>query len=95
MDGAQEAAPRYRVVSSHSGADFEAGRLCHRNGEAPNDGAKHEVVNAHEPEPVTKEASKALLDKFILLRFENFGWCKGILLRCWEMLGGGKIFMLD
>ena len=51
MDGAPEAAPRYRVVSSHSGADFEAGRLGHRNGEAPNDGAEHEVVNAHEPEP--------------------------------------------
>ena len=46
MDGAPEAAPRYRVVSSHSGADFEAGRLGHRNGEAPNDGAEHEVVNA-------------------------------------------------
>ena len=41
MDGAPEAAPRYRVVSSHSGADFEAGRLNHHNGEAPNDGAKH------------------------------------------------------
>ena len=54
MDGAPEAAPRYRVVSSHSGADFEAGRLGHRNGEAPNDGAEHEVVNAHEPEPVAE-----------------------------------------
>ena len=49
MDGAPEAAPRYRVGSSHSGADFEAGRLGHRNGEAPNDGAEHEVVNAQEP----------------------------------------------
>ena len=58
MDGAPEAAPRYRVVSSHSGADFEAGRLGHRNGEAPNDGAEHEVVNAHEPEP-TRSGSGA------------------------------------
>ena len=24
---------------------------CGSNGEAPNDGAEHEVVNAHEPEP--------------------------------------------
>ena len=33
----------------------------------------------------TKEASKALealLDKFILLRFENFGWCnKGTIIK--------------
>ena len=58
MDGAPEAAPRYRVGSSHSGADFEAGRLGHRNGEAPNDGAEHEVVNAHEPEP-TRSGSGA------------------------------------
>ena len=58
MDGAPEAVPRYRVVSSHSGADFEAGRLGHRNGEAPNDGAEHEVVNAHEPEP-TRSGSGA------------------------------------
>ena len=26
----------FRVTSSHSGAEFEAGRLGHRNGEAPN-----------------------------------------------------------
>ena len=26
----------FRVASSHSGAEFEAGRLGHRNGEAPN-----------------------------------------------------------
>ena len=29
----------------------------------------------------TKEASKALLDKFILRLFENFGWCKGTIIK--------------
>ena len=31
---------------------------CGSNGEAPNDGAEHEVVNAHEPEP-TRSGSGA------------------------------------
>ena len=76
MDGAPEAAPRYRVGSSHSGADFEAGRLGHRNGEAPNDGAEHEVVNAHEPEP-TRSAGQRSINSFLSGAASENEWSAG------------------
>ena len=79
MDGAPEAAPRYRVGSSHSGADFEAGRLGHRNGEAPNDDAEHEVVNAHEPEPTRSGsgAGQRSIDSFLSGAASENEWSAG------------------
>ena len=40
------------MVAAHTGAEFEQGRTGHRNGEAPNDGQDHSVVDAREPEQI-------------------------------------------
>ena len=61
--------PRLRVASSHSGADFDlrAGSPRSPHGEAPNDGAEHEVANAREPEQTRSGngAQQRGLDSFL------------------------------
>ena len=43
---------RMQTLSSHTGGEFEAGQLGHRNGQAPN-GTEMPVVNARDDRDVT------------------------------------------
>ena len=73
--------PRLRVASSHSDADFDlrAGSPRSPHGEAPNDGAEHEVANAREPEQTRSGngARQRGLDSFLSGTASNQEWSAG------------------
>ena len=71
---------------------FEQGRLGHRNGEAPNDGAEHEVANAREPEQTRSGngARQRGLDSFLSGTASNQEWSAGAAGRGMPASGRGR-----
>ena len=71
---------------------FEQGRLGHRNGEAPNDGAEHQVANAREPEQTRSGngARQRGLDSFLSGTASNQKWSAGAAGRGMPASGRGR-----